>query len=96
MLPGDTFSFDVTLTNATAGIRSVSAWLDAILPGHVSYAGNPLQTQELTLPGGITAGSTLSLEVPGNAPAGDYWIRLSVGDDQTQAGCADLTRISVE
>ncbi|MAE69043.1 MAG: hypothetical protein CME06_01085 [Gemmatimonadetes bacterium] len=93
---GDAFSFDVMLSNATAGPRSVSAWLDAILPGHVNYAGNPVDSQQLTLPGGATGGNTLSLQVPGTAPAGDYWIRLSVGDDQTTPGCADLARITVE
>ncbi len=93
---GGAFSFDVMLSNATAGPRSVSAWLDAILPGHVAYAGNPIDARQLTLPGSANGGSTLSLQVPGAAPAGDYWIRLSVGDDQTTPGCADLARITVE
>ena len=93
---GGSVDIDVVLTNETPYTRNVEAWLDVILPGHVAFPGNPLQTQSLSIPSGFSGGQTLTLEVPEIAPLGDHRLRLSVGDVLGTARCADLTRIQVE
>ena len=93
---GTSVDIDVVLTNATNQTQSVEAWLDVILPGHVPWAGNPFETQSLSIPSGFSGGRTLTLDVPEIAPLGDYGLRLSVGDALGTPGCADLTRVEVE
>ena len=80
--PGETIHFDVTVTNNSGSPASIDLWLDATGPINrsVRFGGG-------TIPGGATVSRTVSLRVPGNAPAGSYNLDLNIGNFGTGDVC---------
>jgi photosystem II stability/assembly factor-like uncharacterized protein len=76
---GGPLQFRVTLTNPTPESQTFDAWIDAVIPGG-SVFGPFEGPQTLTLAPGQTVGPILfTKQVPAQAPAGSYTVRLRVG-----------------
>ncbi len=72
--------FRVTLTNPTVESQTFEAWVDAVLPNGSVFG--PIEgPQTVTLAPGQSVGPILfNQTVPAPAPAGNYTVRLRVGD----------------
>jgi len=79
---GDDLVVTATLTNNGDSMETVDAWVDAILPNHIAYGGNPIAVaQDVVLPSGASGSSTLTFTIPGTAPVSNqYWMRLQIGE----------------
>lgn len=76
---GGPLTFTATLSNTTPEVQTFDAWVDAVLPGG-SVFGPFLGPRVVTLNPGQTVGPlTFTRQVPANAPAGFYTVRLRVG-----------------
>lgn len=93
---GDTAFFRVDLSNSSFSTQTFTAWIDAILPHHGNFPGNPLSTRRLTVPSRRTVGGTVGLQVPGPTPANDYRVRVSVGPNTDTPLSSDVIRVTVE
>lgn len=78
---GGTLKVDVTVTNDSGSTQTFDGWVDAIIPGHTEYSGNPLLLfSDFSIAAGKELSGTLSFSIPGKTPASDgYWWRLSAG-----------------
>jgi photosystem II stability/assembly factor-like uncharacterized protein len=77
---GGPLTFRVTLTNPTPEPQTAEAWVDAVIPGGSTF-GPIVGPQTVTLAPGQTVGPiTFTQQVPAQAPAGVYTVRLRVGD----------------
>lgn len=82
---GGPFSFTVELDNPSPETQTFQAWVDAKLPNGSTF-GPFLGPQTLTFNPGQSVGPiTFTRNVPGAAPAGNYTVRLRVGDFATGA-----------
>jgi hypothetical protein len=73
---GGSFQFTVTLTNTTGQPQAFQAWSSVTGP----ISRNPVVgPTNVTLPPGATVTRTLTQQVPGNAPAGQYTYTVNVG-----------------
>ena len=94
---GTPVGFDITLTNDTSSNINFDVWIDAILPGHAEFGGNPIGMKTLTLPpyGSITRHVT-TMPIPGAAPTDDqYWLRAQVGDFGVDVWTSDIFNFEV-
>ncbi len=74
---GGSFTFDILIENITANVINFDGWTHAVLPNSVVY---PLfQRTGLSLPGGGTLNRTMTQNVPGGAPPGNYTLAGFVG-----------------
>jgi photosystem II stability/assembly factor-like uncharacterized protein len=77
---GGPITFTVTLANPTPEPQTAEAWVDAVIPGGSTF-GPIIGPQTVTLAPGQTIGPiTFTQQVPAQAPAGIYTVRLRVGD----------------
>jgi hypothetical protein len=77
---GGPVTFTVTLTNTTPEAQTFEGWVDAVLP-NASVFGPFVGPQTVTLNPGQSVGPiSFTRQVPANAPAGQYTVRLRVGD----------------
>ncbi|RJP82708.1 MAG: right-handed parallel beta-helix repeat-containing protein, partial [Candidatus Zixiibacteriota bacterium] len=75
---GGSFNFDVTLVNVSVDPQTTDAWIMVQLPTGTWY-GPVLGPLELTLPVGASLTRQRTQNVPGGAPAGEYWYQGRVG-----------------
>jgi len=77
---GGSFSYDVRIENQVALPLTFDAWIEVALPSGSVY-GPILLRQNLTLPSqGAIIRTNLVQNVPGGAPAGEYFYYLRAGD----------------
>ncbi len=76
---GGNFDFEATLTNSGTSPQAFDAWIMVQLPNQ-SWYGPVLGPLELTLAPGSSLVRQRTQNVPGSAPAGEYWYEGRVGD----------------
>ena len=71
--PGGVLEVEGSLLNHTPSLQTIEVWVDVYLPNGNPFPGNPL-VGPMTVPLGPDAyvARTLTHDIPGNAPAGDY------------------------
>jgi len=74
---GGSFNYTVTITNTGYRVLHFDAWIDVTLPSGAIYA--VLNRLGLALPPGGSIVRTLTQNVPGSAPAGNYTYWAHVG-----------------
>ncbi len=75
---GGSFSFNAVIENLADQAITVDGWTEVDLPNGTTY-GPVLVRQNLTIPAGGVIDVTLSQDVPGNIPTGEYVYRAHVG-----------------
>jgi hypothetical protein len=78
---GGQAQFDVEVMNHTPDPISMDAWLDGYLFNGNYFGKNPLLSYSLTFPGNLKFTKTVTVQVPIQAPAGDYLIAANVSAD---------------
>lgn len=94
--PGDTAYLQVKLTNTLPVPYSFEAWIDAILPNHEPFSGNPIKARSLQLGGGQAAEALVEISVPPGIAPGDYRLRLGAGLYVDEPYSCDVMFISVK
>lgn len=74
---GGAFNFVFNIVNNSAAVTSVQVWTEAVLPNGNVYG--PILQRSLTIPPGGQLTRTLTQNVPGTAPAGNYTYRAKAG-----------------
>ena len=77
--PGGLFWYIGGLNNYSASPITFDLWSEVILPGGTRY-GPLLQINNLTLPGGASLERAVRVNIPYNAPPGEYQYYAAVGD----------------
>ena len=75
---GGTFNYSLLIENIGTSVTVFDAWIEAVLPNGSVY-GPILLRPGLALPPGASISRTMTQNVPGSAPAGDYTYRLNTG-----------------
>ena len=84
---GGSFDYTARVTNTSSSPQTFDAWVTATLPnGSERPVVGPVA---VTLPAGGSAQRTLTLTVPGAAPAGLYTVSLHVGDHPSGIDATD-------
>lgn len=93
---GDMVTVDITLENREKVAATATAEIDAIVPGHTEYHGNPMKTQNVRLDGGDSRTQSVRMRVPRTARNGDYFIRVGIGGNEDSPAASDVLHLRVE
>lgn len=97
---GETVALEVLLKNAQNAPAKTKAWLDVIrLVGtDVHQEQRTLLTEELRLPPNCDMQNAFILEytLPDVLPAGEYFVRLGVGETYGDHECSDVLPVTVQ
>lgn len=75
---GGSFQYTITIQNTGTTPQTTDIWINLLLPNGSTYP--VLSRLNITMPAGFTINRTLTQNIPGSAPSGNYLCRGFAGD----------------